>query len=118
MQLLVSFKFRRDQMRCDRKECGVHAAPPSTFHQQPHYGGTSALPFQLKCSVSDVVPTTHSWLQIFRKLDGLAGDIERSQPPVDLWRKFVYCTSLSGSILGSVDHMKQEGQFSSFHVQS
>uniref|UniRef100_A0A0E0CBQ0 FAD-binding domain-containing protein n=1 Tax=Oryza meridionalis TaxID=40149 RepID=A0A0E0CBQ0_9ORYZ len=48
--------------------------------------------------------------QIFRKLDGLAGDIERSQPPVDLWRKFVYCTSLSGSILGSVDHMKQEGR--------
>jgi hypothetical protein len=58
MQLLVSFKFRRDQMRCDREECGVHAAPPSTFHQQPHYGGTPALPFQLKCSVSDVVPTT------------------------------------------------------------
>uniref|UniRef100_A0A0D9X1X9 FAD-binding domain-containing protein n=1 Tax=Leersia perrieri TaxID=77586 RepID=A0A0D9X1X9_9ORYZ len=48
--------------------------------------------------------------QIFRKLDGLAGDIERSQPPVDLWRKFVYCTSLSGSILGSMDHMKQEGR--------
>jgi 2-polyprenyl-6-methoxyphenol hydroxylase-like FAD-dependent oxidoreductase len=47
-------------------------------------------------------------MEIFRKLDGLAGDIERSQPPVDLWRKFVYCTSLSGSILGSVDHMKQE----------
>ncbi|KAJ1286681.1 hypothetical protein BS78_03G370400 [Paspalum vaginatum] len=47
-------------------------------------------------------------MEIFRKLDGLAGDIERSQPPVDLWRKFVYCTSLSGSVLGSVDHMKQE----------
>ncbi|KAF0919747.1 hypothetical protein E2562_031083 [Oryza meyeriana var. granulata] len=47
-------------------------------------------------------------MEIFRKLDGLAGDIEKSQPPVDLWRKFVYCTSLSGSILGSVDHMKQE----------
>uniref|UniRef100_A0A453G446 FAD-binding domain-containing protein n=1 Tax=Aegilops tauschii subsp. strangulata TaxID=200361 RepID=A0A453G446_AEGTS len=46
--------------------------------------------------------------QIFRKFDGLAGDIERAQPPVDLWRKFIYCTSLSGSILGSVDHMKQE----------
>lgn len=47
-------------------------------------------------------------MEIFRKFDGLAGDIERAQPPVDLWRKFVYCTSLSGSILGSVDHMKQE----------
>jgi len=50
-------------------------------------------------------------------LDGLAGDIERSQPPVDLWRKFVYCTSLSGSVLGSVDHMKPEGQFSSSDVE-
>lgn len=61
---------------------------------------------------------TDGWcFQIFRKLDGLAGDIERSQPPVDLWRKFVYCTSLSGSVLGSVDHMKQEGQFSSSHVE-
>uniref|UniRef100_A0A453G3R3 FAD-binding domain-containing protein n=1 Tax=Aegilops tauschii subsp. strangulata TaxID=200361 RepID=A0A453G3R3_AEGTS len=47
-------------------------------------------------------------MEIFRKFDGLAGDIERAQPPVDLWRKFIYCTSLSGSILGSVDHMKQE----------
>lgn len=56
-------------------------------------------------------------MEIFRKLDGLARDIERSQPPVDLWRKFVYCTSLSGSVLGSVDHMKQEGQFSSYHVE-
>lgn len=47
-------------------------------------------------------------MEIFRKFDGLAGDIEKAQPPVDLWRKFVYCTSLSGSVLGSVDHMKQE----------
>ena len=46
---------------------------------------------------------------MFRKLDGLAEEIQRSQPPVELWRKFVYCTSLSGSILGSVDHMKPEG---------
>ena len=61
---------------------------------------------------------TGGWhFQIFRKLDGLAGDIERSQPPVDLWRKFVYCTSLSGSVLGSVDHMKPEGQSSSSDVE-
>ncbi|KAJ4798841.1 3-(3-hydroxy-phenyl)propionate/3-hydroxycinnamic acid hydroxylase [Rhynchospora pubera] len=47
-------------------------------------------------------------MEIFRKLDGLAEEIESSQPPVDLWRKFIYCTSLSGSILGSVDHMQPE----------
>lgn len=46
---------------------------------------------------------------MFRKLDGLAQEIQRYQPPVKLWRKFIYCTSLSGSILGSVDHMKRQG---------
>ncbi|CAD6210922.1 unnamed protein product [Miscanthus lutarioriparius] len=74
--------------------------------------------FGIKCTVieKNVEFTRHPrahfinnrTMEIFRKLDGLAGDIERSQPPVDLWRKFVYCTSLSGSVLGSVDHMKQE----------
>ncbi|KAL0700050.1 hypothetical protein Bca4012_056172 [Brassica carinata] len=47
-------------------------------------------------------------MEIFRKLDGLAGEIEQSQPPVDLWRKFIYCTSLSGSTLGTVDHMQPQ----------
>ncbi|KAM6589571.1 hypothetical protein CsatA_012176 [Cannabis sativa] len=47
-------------------------------------------------------------MEVFRKLDGLAEKIQRSQPPVELWRKFIYCTSLSGSILGSVDHMKPQ----------
>ncbi|KDO81996.1 hypothetical protein CISIN_1g0050561mg, partial [Citrus sinensis] len=45
---------------------------------------------------------------VFRKLDGLAEEIERSQPPVDLWRKFIYCTSVTGPILGSVDHMQPQ----------
>ncbi|KAH7833381.1 hypothetical protein Vadar_005755 [Vaccinium darrowii] len=47
-------------------------------------------------------------MEVFRKLDGLAEEIQKSQPPVDLWRKFIYCTSLSGSILGSVDHMQSQ----------
>ncbi|MCL7033717.1 hypothetical protein MKW94_010360 [Papaver nudicaule] len=47
-------------------------------------------------------------MEVFRKLDGLAEEIERLQPPVDLWRKFIYCTSLYGSILGSVDHMQPQ----------
>ncbi|GFY99991.1 FAD/NAD(P)-binding oxidoreductase family protein [Actinidia rufa] len=46
--------------------------------------------------------------QVFRKLDGLAEEIQKSQPPVDSWRKFIYCTSLSGSILGSVDHFQPQ----------
>lgn len=47
-------------------------------------------------------------MEVFCKLDGLAQEIEHSQPPIDLWRKFVYCTSLSGSILGSVDHIQPQ----------
>uniref|UniRef100_A0A2P2J1F8 FAD-binding domain-containing protein n=1 Tax=Rhizophora mucronata TaxID=61149 RepID=A0A2P2J1F8_RHIMU len=47
-------------------------------------------------------------MEIFRKLDGLAEEIQILQPPVDLWRKFIYCTSLTGPILGSVDHMQPQ----------
>ena len=47
---------------------------------------------------------------MFRRLDGLAEDIQRFQPPVELWRKFIYCTSLTGSTIGSVDHMQTEGK--------
>ncbi|CAA7023593.1 unnamed protein product [Microthlaspi erraticum] len=47
-------------------------------------------------------------MEIFRNLNGLAEEIERSQPPLDLWRKFIYCTSLSGSTLGTVDHMQPQ----------
>ncbi|KAL5717346.1 hypothetical protein ACHQM5_010364 [Ranunculus cassubicifolius] len=47
-------------------------------------------------------------MEIFRKFDNLTPQIRRLQPPVELWRKFIYCTSLSGSILGSVDHIEPE----------
>lgn len=47
-------------------------------------------------------------MEVFRKLDGLADEIMSSQPPVDLWRKFIYCTSLTGQILGAVDHMQPQ----------
>ncbi|KAK1290006.1 hypothetical protein QJS10_CPB18g00484 [Acorus calamus] len=47
-------------------------------------------------------------MELFRKLDGLVDEIQKFQPPVDLWRKFIYCTSLSGSLLGSVDHMQPQ----------
>ncbi|KAK8949460.1 hypothetical protein KSP39_PZI006102 [Platanthera zijinensis] len=47
-------------------------------------------------------------MEIFSKMDGLGDDIQKSQPPVDLWRKFLYCTSLSGTILGTVDHMQPQ----------
>lgn len=53
---------------------------------------------------------------MFRKIAGLAEEIQRSQPPVNLWRKFIYCTSLTGSILGSVDHMCPQGLVGLFSI--
>ncbi|WOL03681.1 hypothetical protein Cni_G12401 [Canna indica] len=57
-------------------------------------------------SGSSYPSSSQNWL--FRKLDGLAEEIQSLQPPVDLWRRFIYCTSLSGPVLGSVDHMKPQ----------
>ncbi|XP_022887617.1 uncharacterized protein LOC111403366 isoform X1 [Olea europaea var. sylvestris] len=47
-------------------------------------------------------------MEVFRKINGLADEIMMSQPPVEFWRKFIYCTSLTGPILGSVDHMQPQ----------
>ncbi|KAI5063988.1 hypothetical protein GOP47_0020658 [Adiantum capillus-veneris] len=44
-------------------------------------------------------------MEIFRRLGSLSVDIETSQPPIVQWRKFLYCTSLTGSLLGEVDHL-------------
>lgn len=48
-------------------------------------------------------------LQIFRNMDGLAEEIKALQPPVEHWRRFVYCTTLSGPVLGTVDHLHPSG---------
>ncbi|CAN1295272.1 Putative polyketide hydroxylase [Linum perenne] len=69
------------------EEDGIFEPSSSSFHQQQIHGVS---------------------VKIFCKLDGLAEEIENSQPAVDLWRKFIYCTSLTGRILGSVDHMKPQ----------
>lgn len=47
-------------------------------------------------------------MEVFRKIDGLAEEIQRLQPPVELWRKFIYCTSLTGCTIGAVDHMQTQ----------
>ena len=43
-------------------------------------------------------------------MDELAAEIEAKQPPVDQWRRFVYCTTLNGPVLGTVDHLRPEGK--------
>ncbi|XP_057840038.2 uncharacterized protein LOC131049948 isoform X2 [Cryptomeria japonica] len=45
-------------------------------------------------------------MEVFRKLDGLSEEIEELQPSVEQWRRFIYCTCLSGTMLGTVDHMQ------------
>lgn len=42
--------------------------------------------------------------QVFRPLDGLASEVSGSSPPLAEWRKFVYCESMKGEVLGQVDH--------------
>ncbi|CAM6105238.1 unnamed protein product [Calypogeia fissa] len=43
-------------------------------------------------------------MEIFRKMEGLESEIKHWQPPLDQWRMFVYSTTLSGPLLGTVDH--------------
>ncbi|KAM7276397.1 hypothetical protein ACFE04_018263 [Oxalis oulophora] len=45
-------------------------------------------------------------MEVLRKIEGLVEEIERLQSPKDLWRRYTYCTSLTDTILGSVDHMR------------
>lgn len=47
-------------------------------------------------------------MEIFRRLGALSEEIEESQPPPDQWRNFVYCTSLTGPLLGIVDHLRPQ----------
>jgi hypothetical protein len=56
------------------------------------------------------------YVQIFRKMEGLTAEIEAKQPPVEQWRRFVYCTTLSGPVLGIVDHLRPEGNESIYSV--
>jgi hypothetical protein len=48
-------------------------------------------------------------MEIFRKMEGLSEEIETKQPPLEHWRRFVYCTTLAGRVLGTVDHLQPEG---------
>ena len=45
-------------------------------------------------------------MEVFRPLDGLATAVADASPPLDQWRKFVYCESLTGRVFGEVDHFK------------
>lgn len=45
-------------------------------------------------------------MEVFRPLDGLAEEIRSMSPPLDQWRKFIYCERVTGHVYGEVDHFK------------
>ncbi|KAL3678132.1 hypothetical protein R1sor_021088 [Riccia sorocarpa] len=47
-------------------------------------------------------------MEIFRMMDGLADEVEKAQPPLDQWRRFVYCNTLAGPVFGTVDHLQPQ----------
>jgi hypothetical protein len=43
-------------------------------------------------------------VQVFRPLNGLSDAITAACPPLNHWRSFRYCLSMTGELLGEVDH--------------
>lgn len=41
-------------------------------------------------------------------MSGLAAEVSAACPPLNEWRKFIYCYSMTGRVLGEVDHFKGE----------
>lgn len=38
----------------------------------------------------------------------VASTIEREQPPLEEWRRFIYCHTMTGTVLGQVDHFSDQ----------
>ncbi len=53
-------------------------------------------------------------MEVFRPLDGLAEEVTALSPPLEQWRKFIYCERVTGSIYGEVDHFRVIYLFTSF----
>lgn len=45
-------------------------------------------------------------MEVFRPLDGLAEEIKSVSPPLNQWRKFIYCERVTGHVYGEVDHFQ------------
>lgn len=51
-------------------------------------------------------------MEIFRQIPGVGGHatlaaaVAARSPPLLEWRKFIYCESVTGVIIGEVDHFK------------
>ncbi|GAQ79756.1 Monooxygenase involved in coenzyme Q (ubiquinone) biosynthesis [Klebsormidium nitens] len=61
-------------------------------------------------------PTTHPQahfinnrtMEIFRHMGDVATTIGREQPPLEEWRRFIYCHTMTGTVLGQVDHFSDQ----------
>ncbi len=56
-------------------------------------------------------------MEVFRQIpsgqrpgNSLADDVRQASPPLDHWRKFVYCQSMTGRIFGDVDHFQVDSE--------
>ena len=50
-------------------------------------------------------------MEVFRTmaahgLASMAQQVTEQAPPLDLWRKFLYCETMTGPVYGEVDHFK------------
>ena len=57
-------------------------------------------------------------MEVFRQIPSglvggntLADDVSQASPPLEHWRKFVYCQSMTGRVFGDVDHFKVVAHF-------
>ena len=52
-------------------------------------------------------------MEVFRAMGGLDAAVLAHSPPLDQWRRFIYCRSLSrADVLGVVDHFAEEAHAS------
>lgn len=54
----------------------------------------------------------HRTMEIFRGLDNLSEEIVSIMPPLSTWRRFIYCSTMSGQMFGSVDHFPGQNEAS------
>ncbi|EFJ46561.1 hypothetical protein VOLCADRAFT_93005 [Volvox carteri f. nagariensis] len=71
-----------------------------TQHPQAHFINNRTM--EVLCVCGGVL-SAECW--IFRGL-GLAGPVRQRMPPLEQWRRFVYCETVAGRVYGEVDHFR------------
>ena len=104
----------------------LESAPALTKHPQvsndPIASNLSSTVYMYKSMSCMVLPALQAHfinnrtMEIFRQMRGTGGNIAaevvKLSPPLREWRKFIYCESMTGNILGEVDHFKVHASLS------